>query len=59
MLLAETMDLLQAIREDRPTQAPIEEGARSLCLALAAAQSARENIPIDVEILEYEFTRKT
>jgi predicted dehydrogenase len=48
MYLAETLDLLQAIRDDRPTQVPIEEGARSLCFALAAAQSARENCPVNV-----------
>jgi len=46
--LAETLDLLAAIREDRPTAAPIEEGFRSLRLALAAARSAELDAPVDV-----------
>ena len=46
--LAETLDLLEAIREDRPTAVPIEEGVRSLRLVLAAAQSAEEDVPVDV-----------
>jgi predicted dehydrogenase len=48
MYLAETLDLLQAIQDDRPTQVPIEEGVRSLCFALAATQSARENMPVNM-----------
>jgi predicted dehydrogenase len=50
MYLAETLDLLQAIHDDRPTQVPIEEGVRSLHLALAATQSARENAPINLAL---------
>ena len=46
--LAETLDLLAAIREDRPTEVPIEEGVRSLRFVLAAAQSAEEGTPVDV-----------
>jgi predicted dehydrogenase len=51
LYLAETLDLIQAIREDRPTQVPIEEGVRSLCLALAATQSAQLNSPVNVEMV--------
>ena len=38
MYRAETLDLLQAIQDDRPAQVPIEEGVRSLCFALAATE---------------------
>ena len=48
LYLAETLDLIQAIREDRQPQVPIEEGVRSLCFALAATQSAQVNMPVDV-----------
>ena len=50
MYRAETLDLLEAIQEDRPASVPIEEGVRSLCFALAAAQSAQTNAPVTVEI---------
>lgn len=46
--LAETLDLLAAIRDDRPTAAPMEEGYRSLRLALAAARSAELDAPVDI-----------
>lgn len=46
LYLAETLDLLAAIRDDRPAAVPIEEGVRTLALALAARQSAEENRPI-------------
>jgi predicted dehydrogenase len=46
----ETLDLIRAIREDRPAQVPIEEGARTLMLGLAASESARRNAPVDVEL---------
>ena len=45
MYRAETLDLLQAIQDDRPAQVPIEEGVRSLCFALAAAESAQSKRP--------------
>lgn len=48
--LAETLDLLAAIREDRPTAVPIEEGVRSLSLALAAARSAEQDTPVDIPL---------
>lgn len=48
MHLAETLDLLAAIREDRPTAVPIEEGVRSLRLVLAAARSAEQDAPVDI-----------
>ncbi len=48
--LAETLDLLAAIRGDRPTVAPIEEGYRSLRLALAAARSAELGAPVDIPL---------
>jgi predicted dehydrogenase len=37
---AQLLDLAAAIREDRPARIPIEEGAKSLKLALAARRSA-------------------
>jgi predicted dehydrogenase len=46
--LAETLDLLAAVREDRPTAVPIEEGVRSLRLALDAVQSAEQGIPVEI-----------
>jgi predicted dehydrogenase len=46
--LAETLDLLTAIREDRPTAVPIEEGVRSLQFVLAAARSAELDAPADI-----------
>jgi len=48
--LAETLDLLAAIREDRPTAVPIEEGYRSLRLALAATRSAELGAPVDIAL---------
>ena len=48
VFLAETMDLLAAIRADRPTMAPIEEGYRSLRLALATTRSAELGVPVDI-----------
>ena len=50
MHLAETLDLLAAIREDRPPAVPIEEGVRSLRLVLAAARSAAEDAPVDIPL---------
>ena len=50
MYRAETLDLLQAIQEDRPASVPIEEGVRSLVFALAAAQSAQANAPVSIEM---------
>lgn len=49
LYLAETLDLIAAIREDRQTAVPIEEGVRSLHLALAAMRSAEQNMPVDIE----------
>ena len=46
LYLAETLDLLAAIRDDRPAAVPIEEGVRTLALALAARRSAEENRPM-------------
>ncbi len=48
--LAETLDLLAAIRDDRPTAVPIEEGVRSLRLALAATRSAEQGAVVDVPV---------
>ncbi|MHB0858685.1 MAG: Gfo/Idh/MocA family protein [Anaerolineae bacterium] len=50
LYLAETLDLLAAICDDRPTAAPIEEGFRSLRLALAAARSAELDAPVDIPL---------
>jgi len=50
MYLAETLDLLAAIRDDRPTAVPIEEGVRTLRLALAASQAAERNAPVDIPV---------
>lgn len=38
----EALDLIRAIREDRPTRTPLREGALSLDLVLAAQHSAEE-----------------
>lgn len=51
LFLAQTLDLLAAIREDRPTASPIDEGVRSLQLALAAGRSAEQNAPVAIELL--------
>ena len=48
---AQALDLLAAIRDDRPTLAPIEEGVRSLRLALAARHSAETGMPIAIETI--------
>ena len=48
--LAETLDLLAAIRDDRPTAVPIEEGYRSLRLALAATRSAELDAPVEISL---------
>jgi predicted dehydrogenase len=49
LFLAETLDLLAAIREDRSPAVPIEEGVLSLNLVLAAAEAARQNQLIAVK----------
>lgn len=49
LYLAETLDLLAAIREDRDPAVPIEEGVLSLKLALGAAQAAEHDAPISLE----------
>ena len=46
MYLAQTLDLLAAIRDERPVAVPIEEGVRSLRLALAATESAQSHAPV-------------
>jgi len=46
--LAETLDLLAAIRDDQPAAIPIAEGMRPLDLALAARRSAEQNRPISM-----------
>jgi predicted dehydrogenase len=51
LYLAETLDLLAAIRDDRPALVPIEEGVRTLQLALAAQQSADQNAPVNLAAL--------
>jgi predicted dehydrogenase len=48
LYLAETLDLLAAIREDRDPAVPIEEGVLSLKLALAAAQAAEQDSPVSL-----------
>lgn len=50
LYLAETLDLIAAIREDRDPAVPIEEGVRSLKLALAAAQAAEQDAPVSLEL---------
>jgi len=50
LYLAETLDLLAAIRDNRPTAVPIEEGVRTLRLALAASQAAERNAPVDLPV---------
>jgi predicted dehydrogenase len=48
LYLAETLDLIAAIREDRSPAVPIEEGVLSLNLVLAAANAAQQNQPVAV-----------
>ena len=48
--LAETLDLIQAIQEDRPTRTPMREGALSLDLVLAIAHSAREGREVTLPV---------
>jgi predicted dehydrogenase len=48
LYLAETLDLIAAIQEDRCPAVPIEEGVLSLNLVLAAANAARQNLPVAV-----------
>jgi len=49
LYLAETLDLIAAIRDDRDTAVPIEEGVLSLNLALAAAEAAKQDAPVSLE----------
>jgi predicted dehydrogenase len=49
LYLAETLDLIAAIREDRNPAVPIEEGVLSLKLALATAQAAEQDAPVSLE----------
>jgi predicted dehydrogenase len=46
---AQTLDFVAAIRGNRPTLAPIEEGVRSLGLALAAVRSAETGSAVHME----------
>lgn len=46
--LAETLDLLEAIEQDRPTKVPMIEGAKSLQLVLTSARSAEKGKPIEL-----------
>lgn len=46
--LAETLDLLAAIRDDRPAAIPIAEGVRPLDLGLAARRLAEQDRPISI-----------
>jgi predicted dehydrogenase len=46
--LAETLDLIAAIRDDRSTIVPIEEGVRSLAFVTAATESATTGLPVDL-----------
>jgi predicted dehydrogenase len=48
LYLAETLDLIAAIREDRRPAVPIEEGVLSLNLVLTAAQSAAIRLPLAI-----------
>jgi hypothetical protein len=48
LYLAETLDRLAALRDDRPAAVPIAEGVRPLDLALAARRSAGQNHPISM-----------
>jgi predicted dehydrogenase len=48
MFLAQTLDLIAAIRDNRPAAVPIEEGVESLRLALAATASAQGHAPVSM-----------
>jgi predicted dehydrogenase len=49
LYLAETLDLLTAIRENHDPAVPIEEGVLSLKLALAATQAAEQDALVSLE----------
>jgi len=46
LFVAETMDLIEAIEQDRPTRVPIIEGYKSLELVLAASRSGEIGQPV-------------
>lgn len=46
---AETLNLINAVKEDKTTRVPMIEGAKSLSLVLSVAKSAEENREVEVE----------
>lgn len=48
LYLAETLDLLAALRDDRPAAVSIEERVRTLDLVLAARRLAEQDRPISI-----------
>jgi predicted dehydrogenase len=48
LFLEQTIDLLSAIRENRTPAVPIDEGVRSLKLALSAVLSSQRDLPIQL-----------
>lgn len=48
---AETIDLINSIKEDRPARIPMIEGARSLSLVLSARKSAEQGAEVKIEAI--------
>lgn len=48
LFLAETIDLLDAIEQDRPAMVPMVEGVRTLELVLAASKSGEVGAPVKI-----------
>ncbi|MBI5878106.1 MAG: Gfo/Idh/MocA family oxidoreductase [Chloroflexi bacterium] len=47
-IMAQTLDLLAAIRDDRPALCPLDEGVRTLRLGAAAMESAASGLPVNL-----------
>lgn len=50
MMVYETRDFIEAIRQDREPRTPISEGAKTLELTLAAVRSAETNAPVSLPL---------
>ena len=48
---SEALDLIDSIKEDRSTRAPMKEGAKSLSLVLSARNAAEQNKEVQVETI--------
>jgi predicted dehydrogenase len=50
LVMSQTLDLLSAIRDKRQAVCPLSEGVRSLQLGLAAMQSAKTGLPVNMAV---------